>query len=94
MIRLSKSEVKLFGIWCVLAAITLASLESIHLKGWLPDARFQGAGVLILAFIKVRLIMLDFMEVRRAPIGLRIVIESWVIIACGGLIVLLFNTFQ
>ena len=94
MIQLSKSEIRLVGIWCILAVITLLSLESIHLNGWLLDARFQGVAVLILAFIKVRLIMLDFMEIRHAPIALRIAMECWVIIACGGLILFLFNVFQ
>jgi len=91
MIRLSKSELRLIGIWGILAAITLVSLESIHLKFW--DERLQGVAVLILAFIKVRLIMLDFMEIRHAPIALRMIMECWVIIACGGLILLLFNVF-
>jgi len=86
-------EYRLLALWAVLVAITLASLESIHAKGWFHDQRFQGAVVIILAFVKVRLIMLDFMEIRRAPMPLRIAVDVWVTVACGGLIGLLFNIF-
>ncbi len=91
MIRMMKTEYRLVMVWSVLVAITIASLETIHLKGRISDERFQGAAVILLAFIKVRLIMLDFMEIRHAPIGLRIALESWVVAACGGLILMLFK---
>ena len=35
--------------------------------------------VIVLASIKVRWVMLDFMELRSAPITLRLLCESWVI---------------
>ncbi|OBH13963.1 hypothetical protein A5692_12055 [Mycobacterium sp. E342] len=33
--------------------------------------------VIVLAFVKVRWVLLDFMELRSAPIGLRLLYESW-----------------
>ncbi|MGZ5365601.1 MAG: cytochrome C oxidase subunit IV family protein [Mycobacterium sp.] len=33
--------------------------------------------VIVLAFIKVRWVMLDFMELRSAPIKLRVLYEAW-----------------
>lgn len=35
--------------------------------------------VIVLAFIKVRWVLLDFMELRSAPIKLRLLFEAWAI---------------
>ncbi len=79
------SERRLLGLWGVLALITIVSLESIHVTGPLV----QGVAVILFAFIKVRLIMLDFMEIRQAPVALRVMLEVWIVAACTGLIALL-----
>jgi Prokaryotic Cytochrome C oxidase subunit IV len=34
-------------------------------------------GIFMIAAVKVRYVMLDFMELRRAPIPVRIVFEAW-----------------
>jgi len=92
MSGLTGSDVRLFGLWSILLLITFLSLGSSHLGGWFTDNGFQGAAVIILAFIKVRLIILDFMEVRHAPMALRLVLEIWVGVLCTVLIVMLFQT--
>jgi hypothetical protein len=89
---LSKSDFRLLGLWSILLLLTLIALESVHLKGWMRDERLQGAAVISLAFIKVRLIILDFMEVRHAPRLLRFAMEAWVAVMCAALIALLFHT--
>ena len=43
-------------------------------------------GLIVIAFIKVRWILLDFMELRDAPVGLRAMFEVWVIAVGGALI--------
>jgi heme/copper-type cytochrome/quinol oxidase subunit 4 len=50
------------------------------------DKRMAGVVVLAVAFVKIRYIFLEFMEVRRAPSWLRIAAETWVGLVCSALI--------
>jgi len=92
MKTLANVDFGLLRLWVVLILITVASLESVRLKGHVIDERLQGAAVIILAFIKVRLIILDFMEIRHAPVPLRVALEAWMGVICAALITLLFYT--
>jgi hypothetical protein len=47
--------------------------------------------VIAVAFIKVRFVGLDFMELRRAPFALRLVFELWLIVIGGTLIILYWS---
>ena len=49
-------------------------------------SRWLAAGLLILAFFKVRLVILYFMEIRIAPGPIRLVFGAWVIGVCASLI--------
>jgi hypothetical protein len=42
--------------------------------------------VLVVAFVKVRLVGLYFMELRSAPVPLRLLFEGWVVVVCSILI--------
>ena len=44
--------------------------------------------VLIIAFLKARLIGIRFMELHEAVLALRIAFEAWVVIVCAVLLVL------
>jgi len=44
--------------------------------------------VVVIAFIKARLVFLEFMELRTAPLPLRLVFEAWTVLVCGALVVL------
>ena len=44
--------------------------------------------VLVIAFIKVRFVGLEFMELRQAPLPLRLIFELWLILACATLLIL------
>jgi hypothetical protein len=44
--------------------------------------------VIAVAFIKVRFVGLDFMELRRAPFGLRLAFELWLIVIGITLVIL------
>lgn len=59
-------------VWIALVAATLVSFE---LPG--GGASLAGALVLAIAFVKTRYIMLEFMELRHAPLGLRLAAEGW-----------------
>ena len=39
-------------------------------------------GLLVLAFFKVRLVIMHFMEVATAPLVLRLIFEAWLLIVC------------
>jgi len=46
------------------------------------------AEVILLAYVKVRWILLDFMELRSAPIRLRFLFESFAVTLAAGLILI------
>jgi hypothetical protein len=70
-------------------AATLISWGFGH--GWKIDARTAGIAVIVIAFVKIRYVILDFMELRTAAIGLRVAGEAWCIVVCA-ILVLLYGT--
>lgn len=54
------------------------------------NLRAAGIAILVIAFIKIRYVILDFMEIRRAPLPMRIGAEIWVV-AVATAIVLLYG---
>lgn len=60
---------------------------------WLGEVGAAGTGAILallaIAFIKGRLIILDFMELREAPLMWRLLLEGWLILV-GGLILLAY----
>jgi hypothetical protein len=74
-------------VWLLLVAVTLVS--------WAIGAHEHINGnsaitftVLTIAFLKVRLVMFHFMEVRFAPLPLKIPCNAWVILVGTGLLAL------
>ena len=52
------------------------------------DYRYISIGLIIIAFIKVRIVIRYFMEVREAPLALKLVCDAWVVLVCGTIIYL------
>jgi hypothetical protein len=77
-------------VWLVLVAATLASwsLGSGHGSS---GAQAASLAVLVVAFLKVRLVGLYFMELRAAPVPLRMAFEAWVVVV-GGVLAGLYLT--
>ncbi|MFT3792242.1 MAG: cytochrome C oxidase subunit IV family protein [Rudaea sp.] len=67
---------RLTSIWFLLVAATIASWALGHGFG-IHDHRIVGVIVIIVALVKVRFVLLDFMELRHAPNWMRIVAEAW-----------------
>jgi hypothetical protein len=67
---------KLAAVW---ALLVVATITSWSLGG-------AAVAVLALAFVKVRLVGLHFMELRSAPVPLRLLFEGWVVVVCSVLI--------
>lgn len=75
-------EKRLFGVWLALSAITLLSY-------WLsarsdgasdePNARVTYAALLLVA-VKVRAIVSEFMEARRASKKLQLAMDGWLLL--------------
>ena len=83
----------LFGLritwlWIFLIVATIASWEFGHGLGFGENVRLSTTAVLVIAFIKARMVILDFMEVRHAPLGLRLALEAWTVLVAGTLLVL------
>ena len=74
---------RLFVVWLILVAISLAYLWIDHAAiAWrIPTAStVVTVAAICLALIKVRIIMREFMEVRGAPRFLRRLTDFWVVL--------------
>ncbi len=73
------------AIWVALIAATLVSW-TLGQGDWLGSTRRTSIAILIIAFLKIRYVILDFMELREAPLIMRMVAEAWVLIVCTTII--------
>lgn len=78
-------------IWALLVGATLVSWELGHGVG-VHDTRVAGSLVLVVAMIKVRFVVLDFMEVRHAPVWMRAAAEVWTLLLAALLVALFVRT--
>jgi len=76
------------AVWLLLVLATGLSWAFGHGFGFGDRYRYASVAVVLIAFIKVRFVFLDFMELRRAPWSLRLIFEAWVLSVCGAIIVL------
>jgi hypothetical protein len=81
---------RIAAVWLGLVVATLVSwrLGADHSSSGDAGRAAATTGVLVLAFGKVRFVGLDFMELRRAPLALRLIFEAWVLIVLTTLVVL------
>lgn len=76
------------AVWLLLVAATLLSWKLGHEAGG-QDPRGVGAMIIIVAFIKVHFVILDFMEIRHAPRWMRRVGCAWIVLMAATLVALL-----
>lgn len=82
-------------IWIVLMLISIFSwIVGINHGMLFEKAFLESAAILILAFFKVRLVIMHFMEVGHAPTTLKLSCEVWVFVSCIGLIIMTGGQFQ
>lgn len=81
---LLRSRVSL--VWLVLIAATLLSWKVGTDHG--VHAHLATTIVLLVAFVKVRLVGLYFMELRGAPLALRLIFEGYCLVVCTVLIIM------
>ena len=83
MRELLSSRITFF--WCLLVAATVVSLELGHGYG-LDNPQAASVAVIVVAFVKVRFVLLEFMEIRHAPVLMRVIGEAWIIAVCVALV--------
>jgi heme/copper-type cytochrome/quinol oxidase subunit 4 len=64
-------------VWAALMLATCASTWLLTKSSVTPEA--ATVAIMLVAAVKVRLVMRHFMEVRRAPLALRIVCDGWLL---------------
>ena len=74
-------------IWLVLVGTTILSWTMGH-RARAAGLAYASTAVIVLAGFKIRYVMLDFMELRHAPLPMRIAAEVWVVGLCATLLVL------
>lgn len=63
-------------VWLMLVLATAISWQLGHGTG-LENRHLSGLVILLIAVLKARLLILDFMELRHAPMAFRIAVEGW-----------------
>lgn len=74
---------RLLVVWLVLALLTLGYLWLDHSVSRASTA--VTSSVIVIALIKVRIILREFMEVRDASAVLRRLTDAWVLLVAAGL---------
>lgn len=74
------------AIWVGLIVATGLSWQFGHGFGFGEKFHYATAAILIITFVKIRFVFLDFMELRTAPRPLRMAFEVWAVSICVILI--------
>jgi heme/copper-type cytochrome/quinol oxidase subunit 4 len=74
-------------VWAALMLATCASTWLLSKNSVAPEV--ATVAIMLVAAVKVRLVMSHFMEVRRAPLALRLVCDGW-LLAVTALIVTVY----
>jgi hypothetical protein len=74
-------------IWLVLIGATLTSLL-LGADDLITAVKLASVLVIVIAFVKVRFVGLYFMELRNAPVPLRLVFEGYCLVVCVALVVM------
>lgn len=71
-------------VWLVLMVATAAS--TWWLAGEAHGVGLASAAILVIAGVKVRLVLIHFMELGRAPWAWRLPLEAWPLLVVAGLL--------
>ncbi|TDU26880.1 cytochrome c oxidase subunit IV [Panacagrimonas perspica] len=71
-------------VWFVLMLATVVTTWVLSKD--IVAARTGTVAIIAIAFYKVRLVLLHFMELRHAPRGLRLFFELWVLVVAAAMI--------
>ncbi|WP_445187819.1 cytochrome C oxidase subunit IV family protein [Pseudonocardia sp. Cha107L01] len=68
-------------VWIVLMVLTCISTWCLSKDAFSPLV--ATVGIFLIAAFKVCLVVLHFMELRHAPIPVRLAFEAWIVVATG-----------
>jgi caa(3)-type oxidase subunit IV len=77
-------------VWLLLMVATIVTTWGLTKDG-LP-LRAATIAIVLIAAVKARLVLLHFMELRHAPLPLRIVFEAWVLAVATALVAVYLAT--
>lgn len=72
-------------VWLLLMTATVVLTWGLSEQGL--SLRIATVATVLIAAWKVRLVLLKFMELERAPWGLRGLFEGWVVLAVGAILI-------
>lgn len=78
-------------IWLLLVVLTTMSWEVGDGQATAISATLVTPILMLVAFFKVRLVGMHFMELKTAPLPLRFLFEAWVIVTCAVLLLIYFQ---
>jgi hypothetical protein len=81
---------KVTAIWLVLVVLTGVTWQLADQYATEDHLvyRYITISLFVLAFFKVRLVIMYFMEIATAPLALRVLFETWVVAVCSVVITL------
>ncbi|MCB2060159.1 MAG: cytochrome C oxidase subunit IV family protein [Novosphingobium sp.] len=87
---------RLFLVWVLLVAVTLLSSQIGGSSGvaWIGSPAAVTVAVLSIALAKVWMVMFTYMDVRGAPLALRVLVTAWVAIVLTALLAIYFGALS
>lgn len=82
---------RITAVWVFLILATGLSWQFGHGFGFGSNVAYATVAILIVSFIKIRFVLLDFMELRHAPRWLRAAFETWTVVVCVTLVSLYWS---
>jgi hypothetical protein len=80
-------------VWLLLVGATALSWKMGHGRGF-SEGRWASAAIIALAAVKIRFVILDFMELRHSPLRARLVGETYVIALASALLAIYLTGTQ
>lgn len=77
-------------VWMFLMLATIATTWWLSKDGFAPQV--GTAAIFAIAALKVRLVLLHFMELKSAPLPWRLVFEAWVLLATAAIVGIYLST--
>jgi heme/copper-type cytochrome/quinol oxidase subunit 4 len=77
-------------VWLVLMALTCVTTWGLSKDLFSPPVAV--VGIFLIAAVKVRYVMLDFMELRDAPLPVRLAFEAWPAVVAAVILAFWFLT--
>lgn len=78
---MSELRERVTHVWLGLMVLTCLTTWGLSKDLFSPTAAVLGT--FVIAAVKVRYVILDFMELRRAPLPVRVLFEAWPVVVAG-----------